>query len=237
MNMAQEDIIIAMQKDLAKALQKPPDKRRWGMLLDTRKCIGCHACTIGCISEYKLPPGVVYRPVPEKTTGTYPNMKRQFFPRPCFHCENPSCVGVCPVSATKKEADGIVTIDYAKCIGCRSCVSNCPYGARTFDAGGYYTDETPEVQAFEKAAFFEYGRRWRRDGKGSEVVGSARKCHFCTDRIAKGILPVCVTTCVGRATYFGDLKDEQSLIRKVMAAGKTFRLKEETGNDPQVYYI
>lgn len=235
--MEREDILLTMQRDLTRALQKPPEKRRWGMLIDTRKCVGCHACTIGCVSEHKLPPGVVYRPVMDYETGTYPNVKRQFLPRPCFQCENPSCVPVCPVSATKKEADGIVSIDYNRCIGCRSCIANCPYGARTFDTGEYYTEGTPAVQEYEKSGFYEYGKVWRRNLKHGEVTGSARKCHFCTSRIIKELLPMCASTCIGRATYFGDLNDDQSLIRQVMAANRIYRLKEETGNSPQVYYI
>ncbi|MDF2499439.1 MAG: phenylacetyl-CoA:acceptor oxidoreductase PadC subunit [Anaerosporomusa subterranea] len=235
--MEREDILLTMQRDLAKALQKPLEKRKWGMLIDTRKCVGCHACTIGCVAEYKLPPGVVYRPVVDKESGKFPNVKRQFIPRPCFQCENPSCVSVCPVSATKKEPDGIVSMDYAKCIGCRSCIVNCPYGARTFDSGAFYNEEPAVAQDYEKAAFYEYGKVWRRDSRHGDVIGSARKCHFCTSRIVKGILPVCATTCIGRATYFGDLNDEQSLLKKVMAENKIYRMKEETGNKPQVYYI
>ncbi|WP_285719152.1 4Fe-4S dicluster domain-containing protein [Pelosinus sp. IPA-1] len=207
------------------------------MLLDTRKCIGCHACNIGCVAEYKLPPAVVYRPVMDVISGKYPDLKRQFTPRPCFHCAKPSCVPVCPVGATKQDPDGIVSIDYHKCIGCRACVANCPYGARTFDIGAYYTEETPAVQDYEKEGFYEYGHIWRRDQKHSIVVGSARKCHFCTNRIEKGLLPICVSSCIGRVSYFGDLNDNQSLIRKVMAVNETYRLKEETGNEPQVYYI
>lgn len=235
--MDREDILLTMQRDLVNALQKPAEKRRWAMLIDTRKCVGCHACTIGCVAEYKLPLGVVYRPVIDKETGKFPNVKRQFLPRPCFQCANPSCVPVCPVGATKKEADGIISIDYNKCIGCRSCIAACPYGARTFDTGAYYTEGTPSVQEYEKAGFFEYGKVWRRDGKQANVVGSARKCHFCTSRIQKGLLPICTSTCIGRATYFGDISDDQSLIKKTISANKVYRLKEETGNDPQVYYI
>ena len=69
------------------------------------------------------------------------------------------------------------------------------------------------------------------------MVGSARKCDFCTSRLTQGLLPVCVTTCIGRATYFGDLKDEQSLLVQTLKQGKPYRFKEETGNDPQVYYL
>lgn len=234
--MGNEDILLIMQRDLDKALKKPREQRQWGMLIDTRKCIGCHACTIGCVAEYKLPPGVVYRPVIERESGKYPMVKRDFLPRPCFQCAKPSCVPVCPVGATKKEADGIVSIDYKKCIGCRSCIANCPYGARTFDVGDNYTAGTPAVQPYESATFFEYGKAWNRKGHG-DVVGSARKCHFCTSRIAEGLLPVCVSTCVGRATYFGDLSDPSSLIAKVIGANKIYQVKPETGNEPQCYYI
>lgn len=235
--MEREDILLVMQRDVTKALQKPPEKRQWGMLIDTRKCVGCHACTIGCVAEYKLPPGVVYRPVIDQESGQFPAVKRSFLPRPCFHCERPSCVGVCPVGATKKEDDGIVSIDYRKCIGCRACISNCPYGARTFDSGAYYTEGTPAVQAYEKMGFYEYGKRWTRDSKHGDVMSSARKCNFCASRIQKGLLPICVSSCIGRATYFGDLNDKQSLLCRTIANNKVYRLKEETGNGPQVYYI
>lgn len=234
--MEREDVLLTMQREFSKALKKAPESRRWGMLIDTRKCVGCHACTIGCVSEYKLPPGVVYRPVIDTESGKYPDVRRDFLPRPCFQCQNPSCVSVCPVQATKKEADGIVSIDYNRCIGCRACISNCPYGARTFDAGENYTEGTPLKQEYEKAGFYEYGKIWRRDGR-SKVFGSARKCHFCTSRISQGLLPICVSTCIGRATYFGDLNDEGSLLRKTIDGNKTYCLKEETGNKPQVYYI
>lgn len=235
--MAQDDILITMQKDLEAALARPAESVKWGMLIDTRKCVGCHACTIGCISEYKLPPGVVYRPVLEEEKGTFPNLKRSFLPRPCMQCENPPCVKVCPVGATQKQKDGIVAIDYNKCIGCRSCIVNCPYGARTFDSGSFYTEGTPQLQPYEQATFYEYGQKWSRKGPNSPVIGSARKCHFCTTRLTKGLLPVCATTCIGRATYFGDLNDKNSLISKVLSSGKPQRLKENLGTAPQVYYL
>lgn len=235
--MEREDILLTMQRDLTRALQKPSEKQRWSMLIDTRKCVGCHACTIGCVAEYKLPPGVVYRPVMDIESGKFPNVKRQFLPRPCFQCERPSCVGVCPVGATKKEPDGIVSINYEKCIGCRACIANCPYGARTFDSGEYYTEGTPTLQSYEKAGVFEYGRIWKRDSKSAKAIGSTRKCHFCTSRISQGLLPICVTTCIGRATYFGDLNDEKSLIQIILKSNAIYRLKEETGNKPQVFYI
>ena len=83
-----EDAITRMNADLARALQKPVEQRRWAMVIDLRKCVGCHACTIACVAENKLPPGVVYRPVLEEEMGTYPNVTRRFVPRPCMQCES-----------------------------------------------------------------------------------------------------------------------------------------------------
>lgn len=79
-----------MQAELKKALAKPVEERRWMMVIDTRKCVGCHACTVACIAENKLPPGVVYRPVVQEEIGEFPNTQLRFFPRPCMQCENPS---------------------------------------------------------------------------------------------------------------------------------------------------
>jgi molybdopterin-containing oxidoreductase family iron-sulfur binding subunit len=91
------------------------------MVIDTRKCVGCHSCKVGCVMENKLPPGVVYRPVIDLEVGTYPNVGRKFLPRPCMQCDNPPCVPVCPVNTTWKRPDGVVEIDYTVCIGCRYC--------------------------------------------------------------------------------------------------------------------
>jgi len=107
---AGEDPIIRMMQDLRRALLKPLDKRRWSMVIDLRKCVGCQGCTIACVTENKLPPGVVYRPVMTETSGTYPNVSRRFVPRPCMQCDKPPCTDVCPVNATYKRADGIIVI-------------------------------------------------------------------------------------------------------------------------------
>ena len=129
------DILVRMHAELQRALEKRPEERRWVMVLDLRKCVGCHACTIACISENKLPPGVVYRPVLDEEIGTYPNVSRRFMPRPCMQCDQPPCTDVCPVNATYKNSQGVVVVNYDQCIGCRYCVTACPYGARTFDFG------------------------------------------------------------------------------------------------------
>ncbi len=231
-----DDPIIRMQEDLKRALAKPIDQRRWAMVLDLRKCVGCSSCTVACIAENKLPPGVVYRPVLEEEIGTFPNVARHFVPRPCMQCDNPPCVPVCPVAATYKRPDGIIEIDYDVCIGCRYCITACPYSARTFDSGRFYTSGTPQLEAYEKLPNFEYGVSLDRS-QGGSPIGNARKCTFCAHRLDAGMLPACTTTCIGRATYFGDANDPQALVSQLIASPNVTRLKEEMGTEPKVYYL
>lgn len=249
---ANEDPLVRMQRDLAHAMAKPMEDRRWAMLIDQRKCVGCSACTIACVAENKLPPGVVYRPVVQEETGVFPNVKLRFTPRPCMQCEEPPCVPVCPVEATWKRPDGITTIDYDKCIGCRYCLAACPYGARTSDFGRDYTAGVAEgapagenrplavgerrVMPYEDAPSHEYGKSWDRTGHASPS-GNARKCTFCVHRLDQGQLPQCVTTCIGRATYFGDTNDPDSLITELLAKESTHTLLPHLGTKPTVHYI
>ncbi len=246
---ADEDILVRMQRDLVRALRKPIEQRRWGMVIDTRKCVACMSCTVACVMENKLPPGVVYRPVVDTEIGTYPNVTRRFLPRPCMQCENPPCVAVCPVAATFKRPDGIVEIDYDACIGCRYCITACPYQARTFDFGANWTDNAargPEAALaldsgapYEHLPNFEYSEEWRR-AEGvvpTSPVGNARKCTFCAHRLEVGLLPMCVTTCIGRATFFGDLDDPTALVSELTASPSVTRLKEELGTEPKVFYL
>ncbi|RPH76194.1 MAG: 4Fe-4S dicluster domain-containing protein [Candidatus Rokuibacteriota bacterium] len=231
-----QNILLRMQADVQRAMAKPIAERRWAMAIDLRRCIGCSACTIACVVENKLPPGVVYRPVLEEEVGEYPHVSRRFLPRPCMQCENPPCVPVCPVKATYARPDGIVEVDYNACIGCRYCIAACPYGARTADFGEFYTDGTPQRQAYETQPSHEYGRTWARDGKASPA-GNARKCHFCIHRLEAGMLPACVTTCVGYATFFGDMNDPESLVHELAGKPNVTRLKEELGTKPRVFYL
>jgi molybdopterin-containing oxidoreductase family iron-sulfur binding subunit len=235
---AKENKLVRMQEDVKRAMEKPESERRWGMVIDLRKCVGCHACTVSCVVENKLPPGVVYRPVLEQEIGVYPNVTRRFLPRPCMQCDQPPCVPVCPVNATWMRPDGIVAIDYEQCIGCRYCITACPYSSRVFDAGYTYTDDTPEQQTYELLPNFEYGQVWERTTDGeSSPVGNVRKCHFCLHRLQQGELPMCVTTCIGGANYFGDLNDPGSLVAEMAAKPNVTVLKEEMGTKPKVVYL
>lgn len=241
-----QDVLVRMHEDLQRALTKKPEERRWVMVIDLRKCVGCHACTIACVAENKLPPGVVYRPVLSEEIGVYPRVTMKFLPRPCMQCDIPPCVPVCPVNATYKNEEGVVIVDYDQCIGCRSCITACPYAARTFDFGLTYTQGTPDGMPFifgqasaddyERNANIEYGENIVREGEKSPI-GNVRKCHFCLHRLAEGMLPACTTTCIGRATLFGDANDPQSLVSEMIASPNVMRLKEDLGTEPRVYYL
>jgi Fe-S-cluster-containing dehydrogenase component len=183
----------------------------------------------------------------EEEVGHFPYVRRRFTPRPCLHCQNPPCVTPCPVTATYKDEQGVVVVNYNRCIGCRYCLVACPYAARTADFGEWYTAKTPEVpgkimgrkvaaNGYEANPAAEYGKKWPTRNGGSPV-GNARKCHFCLHRLKVGMLPACVTSCVGRATFFGDRTDPESLVYELIGSPRVWRLKEELGTQPAVYYL
>jgi molybdopterin-containing oxidoreductase family iron-sulfur binding subunit len=229
-----KDELTVTQEDIKRALAKPSPQ--WAMLIDLRRCVLCHACTAGCVAEQKSPPGIVYRPVYEEEIGIFPRVKRRFTPRPCLQCDDPPCVEACPNKGEGKAtwkskegiSNGIVMMNYEACIGCGRCVIACPYKARSLDAGAFYTDDTPKVQDYEKAPTWEYSRKWPRE-KFQLPFGTARKCHFCYHRLKQGMVPMCVSTCIARANYFGDLTDQESLLYKVMQQNKIKVLREVKG--------
>ena len=104
---------------------------RYVMVIDQRRCIGCHSCTVACRTWNKLPLDIVYNPVvTEGAQGTWPNVHKSWQPLLCMHCENPECVKVCPTEASHIAEDGTVQEDKEKCIGCQFCAMSCPYGVR-----------------------------------------------------------------------------------------------------------
>ncbi|WP_436925010.1 4Fe-4S dicluster domain-containing protein [Halosimplex amylolyticum] len=207
---------------------------RWGMVIDLEKCVGCDSCTVACKAENRTPPGVSYNVVMEEEHGEFPDVTRTNVPRPCMQCENPPCVQVCPVSATYKMDNGVVNVDYDRCIGCRYCMIACPYGARYFDFGENYDEE---VEGAGEVTSPEYGvDRGKREG-GESPVGNVRKCSFCTHRLERGEEPACVETCVGDARNMGDLDDPDSEVSEMADSSRAFQLKESEGTDPNVYYL
>jgi Fe-S-cluster-containing dehydrogenase component len=115
-----------------------------GFLIDTRSCIGCHACSTACKSENQVPIGVSRTWVKYTEVGTYPDVKRNFQVTRCNHCSNPPCVRICPVTAMYQRTDGIVEFDSDVCIGCKGCMQACPYDAVYID---------PETQTAAKRHF------------------------------------------------------------------------------------
>jgi Fe-S-cluster-containing dehydrogenase component len=208
-------------------------KHHWGMVINLDTCIGCEYCLRACSAINDVatdkPWNIV---VPEKTSGE----RSFFFSRPCLHCQNAPCVEVCPVKATYVREDGLVVMDYDRCIGCRYCEVACPYDARKFNWAAR-EDVNPYIPTWGIA---EVPRRPR---------GVVEKCTFCIHRIDDGLksglipgvdpeaTPACVNICPVKARTFGDLKDPTSYISQLIAQNPTLVLREELGTMPSVYYI
>lgn len=213
---------------------------RWGMVIDLQRCIGCWACTIACKQEHFLPPGVFWNRVLIGESGKYPAVRKEMFPVLCNHCREAACVSACPTGATYRREDGIVLVDYDKCMGCRYCVVACPYQQRTFYADGkreYFPGQglTP---------FEELGRKLYPLQKGTVV-----KCTFCVERIDEGLkkglkpgidreaTPACVNACPTKARVFGDLDDPWSEVSTLIKEKRASQFHPEFGTDPSVYYL
>ncbi len=188
-----------------------PGKRRYSMVIDLRKCIGCMSCVVACKAEYGVPLGVWRTWVMVADKGRYPDSRRIFMPRLCNHCDYPICVRNCPTQATYKHEEGFVLQRYNRCIGCRTCVVACPYNARHFLPAKRTNNNLPVL-----------------------VVD---KCTFCIHRVKKGLVPACVQACVGGARIFGDINDPKSEVAKLVSREKVTVLKPELGTSPSVYYI
>jgi len=206
------------------------------MVVDLKKCLGCQTCTLACKVANGLLPGVQRCRVVEEETGTFPDVSRIFISLRCMHCENPECMKACPTGATGKRADGIVTVDADKCMGCRYCALVCPYQARTF-------------LGMKKTFFPEGQDPWEAKRYREHQVGTVEKCDFCYTRIDAGrkrglkpgedseATPVCVISCIGKALYFGDLNDPDSGVSRLIRDRNGFVLRGELGTDPSAWYL
>lgn len=211
--------------------------KHWAMVIDTTKLNNeetiaklAHACH----AAHNVPEGGGKKELKWFWSATYdqafteqpnPHMSEDIHTRSyallCNHCENPMCVRVCPTKATFQRPDGIVTMDYHRCIGCRYCMTGCPYGARSFNWGE--PRKNLDLTKLNK----EYPTRMR---------GVVEKCTFCVERLEVGKLPICVEESEG-AIIFGDLSDPNSDVRKVLRERFTIRRKPTAGTEPSVYYI
>ena len=205
--------------------------KRYGFAIDTRRCIGCSTCVVGCKLENYVPDGTFWNRVltdggarEDTPAGNYPNLSMVQFTVNCQHCENPACVKVCPVGATYKDPEtGVVRQDYDKCIGCRMCMAACPYtGVRSFnwDEPKYAIGQAmgdADVPAHQK-----------------HVV---EKCTMCWHRLAKDLAPACVEVCPARVRFFGDLDDPDSEVSQLIRDREYMQLLAEEGTKPSVYYL
>lgn len=223
---------------------------RWGMVIDLDKCTGCQTCTVACRAENNVPfagpeetglgRAMFWHQVLSAIEGEYPHVRLRFVPRPCQQCDNAPCIKVCPVGATYKDEEGIIRMDYGRCIGCRYCVTACPYGARYFN---WYNPRWPEPMA-------EYLNPDVRPGPG----GVVQKCTFCIHRLRQAqtkageegreltdaeavLLPACNRACPASARYFGDLDEPHSTVSMLARSRRAFRLLEELGTEPKVIYL
>lgn len=203
-------------------------KRRWVMVFDLRRCDGCGKCTTACQATHYLEPEQTWLKVYQLRT---PAGTEYFMPRLCMQCEDPPCVPVCPVFATFSTPGGVVLVDQDQCIGCRLCMSACPYEARYFN--WIEPTKRPPLTVVPTPEFPSPQRK-----------GTVGKCTFCVHKTAHGEVPSCVDGCPMEAIYIGDLDADVATNGKDTVRLSTFlrendaiRFKEELNTGPRVYYI
>lgn len=206
--------------------------RKFVMVIDLAKCNNERKCVTSCQKAHNLSPGQEWIKVyllKEADHSAY-----HWFPKPCFHCDNPICVSVCPVGATFKRSDGIVLIDNERCIGCKFCMTGCPYSTRTFNWESPITqaDITPDDDNYSP------------ETSVPRKIGTVGKCDFCPDMIRQGELPHCVTACPMGTIYFGDIYEDAvsngaEILRfsELITQRDGYRYAEELGTKPSVYYL
>ncbi len=222
---------------------KVDNSNKFALVIDVGACIGCRTCQWACKRENNIPDAisppwievfelnmggdVTGHPSPqdlkEGATTSYtqaPMEGRWYLPVQCYHCDNAPCVKVCPTGATYKDKDGLVLMDYDRCIGCRLCVVACPYSARRFN---WWQAEVPAEETNPLVPV--------------RAVGVVEKCTFCVHRVRRGELPRCVEVCPVRARHFGNINDPQSEIGKLLESNMSFRLLEEVNTHPNIWYI
>lgn len=203
--------------------------RKFVMVLDLAKCKNARKCIEACQEGHYLPRDhewmKVYLLQDADTTAPY------WFPKPCFHCDNPLCVSVCPVGATYKRTDGIVLVDTDRCIGCKFCMTGCPYSSRVFHW------KEPEVKAPE-------GMQYSPEMGAPSKEGTVGKCVFCPDKLRKGELPRCAQACPMGVIYFGDILEdtvtngtETVRFSELIRNRGGYRHLENLGTQPRVYYL
>jgi molybdopterin-containing oxidoreductase family iron-sulfur binding subunit len=219
--------LLTLDKSHAALGKRASAKNKWGMVVDVKRCQpGCNACVEACRKENNLAlhgdkrwdihwirKVSVQRKFPEGSPELH-------LPLMCNHCDHPPCVTVCPVKASYKRADGIVLVDHHRCIGCRYCIIACPYNARFFNY-----KENPD---------------WPNKDSPKRRHGVSESCTFCAHLVDKHKKPACVAACENRnanALAFGNLKDPDSDVSRLIASNQVRGIREDLGTKPKVFYI
>lgn len=226
---------------------------KYVMTIDLERCMGCRACMEACKVENNTPEAAFWMYVFRFEEGRYPDVRVSYLPRPCMHCGNAPCVKVCPVGARYKRLDGLTATDWDRCIGCRYCEVACPYGVNYFNwkdpRKRQYLDwqaAAPQLVKYTEGAIppyrnpdleKAYGSDKRRTAAGRHRKGVIGKCTFCVHRLEKGLLPACVANCPAKVFHFGNINDPNSEVHKALHSKRFFRLAEEAGTQPSVYYL
>jgi molybdopterin-containing oxidoreductase family iron-sulfur binding subunit len=211
---------------------------RWAMALDLNKCIGCRRCAYACVQENNVDrtQGIEWIKVVNLTRDELellnsdisytsgPYKDRVYIPVACNQCEYPPCIMVCPVRATWQEPDGIVIVDSFRCIGCRYCITACPYGARHLNWKPVTVDAltlNPNMHEF---------------GNVPREVHTVEKCTWCIQRTRNGGTTACVEICPVGARAFGNFHDENGPIQRIIKEYGAFVLKPSAGTKPRFFY-
>ncbi len=227
--------------------------KRLAMVIDLHRCTACGACIIACKSENNVQGGVAWASRISRTVGEFPNVRYEYIPTLCNHCENAPCVRACPTGAMHK-ADGDITMhEPEKCIGCRYCMAACPYGVIFFNAEKthkFWRDDKPLIEGGTPSAvavtqevggtvipYYNPAKELSLPGMALRKKGIVEKCTLCDHRVTKGELPYCVEACPANARIFGDLNDPNSEVNQILGKFRSWRLKEVFGTVPKVFYV
>lgn len=216
---------------------------KYAMAIDLNRCIGCRTCASICKDFNAEPRGIwwnrVFAPgAPEYGTSVIVDgmPRMEFLPISCQHCENAPCEHVCPTGATYTDDAGTVLVDYEKCIGCRYCITACPYEVRQFNWS------KPEgIEGVDGEFRWGYPADYRQDGHlvytPERPEGVVEKCTFCVQYSDQGGTPVCCTGCPANARIFGDIEDPESAVSQYLEGKDYYVIGESHNTKPKVYYI
>lgn len=212
-----------------KESRKGIPNRKFVMVIDLARCKNARSCVEACQKAHKLDFHQEYMKI--QLIQNNENADPYWFPKPCFHCSEPPCVTVCPTGATFKRDDNIVLVDNERCIGCKFCVTSCPYSARQFQWA-----HNDEMQNINQPYSPETGI--------PAPEGTVMKCDFCPDLLRQGEIPYCAKACPMGVIYFGDKNedivtngDETVRFSQLINDRGGYRHLEHLGTRPNVYYL